>query len=441
MTHDVFISYTSANKSIADQMCNQLENNGIRVWYAPRDIVSKDYAGAIVNAINQARVFSLILGGKSSHSDHVLNEIALAHERIKEGLTILPIRIDMEDLSSSSQYYLNRQHWLDATTPPLEKQIELYCLNVEACLGDTNPKNGKISLNVKKHKPDAQEPEYIYSNPRSEYLYDISSISISSALKERIEKALIDGQSHINNAEGRTFRIGDLAWIKSFISIVREIDPLGFSGQYSNEQSESLVGEWHRAQYHRYSSYDIEKMKLTTHNLNTDIFGNYLAVIFSLQSGRAKVVLKRSVNPNSIKGQSSYENPLDKYVFEFGLVEPANAAKSDILKKLESGRRYIDDVANGNIGTVQMAWIKSFISMVREIDPLGVSGNYSNEQSNSLIGEWHGAQYHRYSIHEIEIMKLTANDLNTEVFWNYLSVVYSLLIGKARIVLDRTEIR
>jgi hypothetical protein len=39
MTHDVFISYSSLDKAVADAACAALEAYGIRCWIAPRDIV------------------------------------------------------------------------------------------------------------------------------------------------------------------------------------------------------------------------------------------------------------------------------------------------------------------------------------------------------------------------------------------------------------------
>ena len=38
MNHDIFISYSSKQKSIADGVCHYLEENGFKCWMAPRDI-------------------------------------------------------------------------------------------------------------------------------------------------------------------------------------------------------------------------------------------------------------------------------------------------------------------------------------------------------------------------------------------------------------------
>lgn len=48
----VFISYKSQNKNIADRICGILESNGYSCWIAPRDETSgKDYGGKIIDAV------------------------------------------------------------------------------------------------------------------------------------------------------------------------------------------------------------------------------------------------------------------------------------------------------------------------------------------------------------------------------------------------------
>ncbi|MBP5493609.1 MAG: toll/interleukin-1 receptor domain-containing protein, partial [Lachnospiraceae bacterium] len=36
---DVFISYSSKNKNVADAIVAEFESSGIKCWYAPRDIM------------------------------------------------------------------------------------------------------------------------------------------------------------------------------------------------------------------------------------------------------------------------------------------------------------------------------------------------------------------------------------------------------------------
>ena len=120
-----FISYSSVDRNIADHLCAKLENAGIPVWYAPRNIISDDYAEAIVRAIMEADYFIVILSESSLKSPHVLNEVDLAFREINRGIRFFPLRIDKEELGPSFLYYLSRQHYLDTQSPPLEHELDL----------------------------------------------------------------------------------------------------------------------------------------------------------------------------------------------------------------------------------------------------------------------------------------------------------------------------
>ena len=119
-----FISYSSQDRNIADNLCTKLENAKIPVWYAPRNIDSNDYASAIVSAITEAAYFIVILSENSLKSQHVLNEVDLAFKELNRGIRFLPLKIDKEEMGPSFLYYLSRQHWLDAQLPPLEERLD-----------------------------------------------------------------------------------------------------------------------------------------------------------------------------------------------------------------------------------------------------------------------------------------------------------------------------
>ena len=120
----VFISYSSKDRVVADNICCELEKRGIKVWYAPRNIDYQDYASAIVDAIAQCTHFVIVVSEYSLQSNHVLNEIDLAFKELKRCIRIIPLRIDKREIGAAFSYYLSRQHWTDASSPPLEKRIE-----------------------------------------------------------------------------------------------------------------------------------------------------------------------------------------------------------------------------------------------------------------------------------------------------------------------------
>jgi hypothetical protein len=92
MAHDVFISYSSEDKPVADAACSTLEGRGIRCWIAPRDIrPGQDWGEAIIEGISQARVMVLVFSGHANHSPQVIREVERAVHR---GLVIIPLRIE-----------------------------------------------------------------------------------------------------------------------------------------------------------------------------------------------------------------------------------------------------------------------------------------------------------------------------------------------------------
>lgn len=84
MPHDVFISYSSLDKAIADAACSRLEQAGIRCWIAPRDVLpGSDWATAIVKAIEQCRVVVLIFTDHVNAPGPVWKEIERAAHHLK----------------------------------------------------------------------------------------------------------------------------------------------------------------------------------------------------------------------------------------------------------------------------------------------------------------------------------------------------------------------
>jgi hypothetical protein len=132
MAHDVFISYSSKDKTVADAVCATLEGRKIRCWIAPRDVhPGLQYASALVKAINDCKVFVLILSKGSNTSGQVLREVEAA---VDNGTPIIPLRIEDIEPTDAMRYYIKSLHWLDAMTPPLEKHLGKLADSVDALL-------------------------------------------------------------------------------------------------------------------------------------------------------------------------------------------------------------------------------------------------------------------------------------------------------------------
>lgn len=135
MAHDVFISYPHQDKSVADAACANLEAQGIRCWMAPRDIApSAEWAGSIVEAIDQCGVMVLIFSSHSNQSRQVHREVQQAFDGEKP---VVPFRIENVMPEKSLRYYMGSVHWLDALTPPLEEHLGKLVSSVKALVAAT----------------------------------------------------------------------------------------------------------------------------------------------------------------------------------------------------------------------------------------------------------------------------------------------------------------
>lgn len=121
MAHDVFISHSSIDKSVADTICSILEQNKICCWIAPRDVTpGKAYSACITEAIISSKVLIVVFSNNSNTSTPVINELESA---LRHGVKILPVRIDDIQPSTDMEYYLCSRHWLDAFIQPIEQHI------------------------------------------------------------------------------------------------------------------------------------------------------------------------------------------------------------------------------------------------------------------------------------------------------------------------------
>ena len=132
MAHDVFVSYASGDKTVADAVCATLESHGIRCWIAPRDVLPGiHYGEAIIDAIHECRIMVLVFSSKANLSGHIPKEIERA---VSQGVTVMPLRIEDVAPAKSLDYFIGSVHWLDALTPPLEVHLQRLAANVQTLL-------------------------------------------------------------------------------------------------------------------------------------------------------------------------------------------------------------------------------------------------------------------------------------------------------------------
>ena len=121
MRRIAFISHSSADKTVAEEVCLFLETNGVPCWIAPRDVTpGKNYGAAILDAIDECSIFVLLLTAQSNKSGQVIREV----ERAASSNSILiPFRVEDVQPSRDLEFYVSTTHWLDAVTKPFAKHL------------------------------------------------------------------------------------------------------------------------------------------------------------------------------------------------------------------------------------------------------------------------------------------------------------------------------
>ena len=150
MAHEVFVSYSSKDKIVADTIVSTLEKNNIRCWYAPRDIEpGADWGKSITNAIKDSKVFLLIFSGNSNKSQRVLDELNFA---ISQEETIVPFRIENLEPSDAMLLHLISRHWLDAYNPSWEKFLNKLVKTLSANLVEPDAEDELITPEPKEER-------------------------------------------------------------------------------------------------------------------------------------------------------------------------------------------------------------------------------------------------------------------------------------------------
>lgn len=152
----IFISHSSKDATIANELCEYLEKNMHNCFIAPRDIrPGHDYASEIVDGVDSSNVMLLLLSNYSNNSPHVLREIERA---VGLNIPILVYKLEEVTLSKSLEYFIMTHQWIN--TSQNEYSVVLQSIND---LDNPTPNNNQVtrkvvssnnSLESKSHKGD-----------------------------------------------------------------------------------------------------------------------------------------------------------------------------------------------------------------------------------------------------------------------------------------------
>jgi uncharacterized protein YjbI with pentapeptide repeats len=105
--YSCFISYSTKDQTFADRLHADLQNKGVRCWFAPHDLpIGAKTLDAIDAAIRLKDKLLLILSKSSIDSDWVENEVsaAYAEERSRKQVVLVPIRMDNTAMSTTEPW-------------------------------------------------------------------------------------------------------------------------------------------------------------------------------------------------------------------------------------------------------------------------------------------------------------------------------------------------
>ena len=187
MTQKVFISYSSEDTSVAENICNRLEADGIKCWIAPRDVTpGMIYAGEIIEAIRSVSVFVLVFSDSANKSPHVRTEVERAFSNSK---VLITVRIQNVPMCEPFEYFLAASHWLDAWESPISKWSPLLAQSIKKAIA--SPLNSEeAESHLLAPKTDSAEVEW---SPHDSLVGRKSEVS---RLRQSVDRAA-DGIGHV----------------------------------------------------------------------------------------------------------------------------------------------------------------------------------------------------------------------------------------------------
>jgi TIR domain len=105
--YSCFISYSSKDQAFADRLYADLQDKGVRCWFAPHDLpIGAKIIDALDEAIQQRDKVLLILSEGAIASDWVEGEVtrALDEERERKNVVLFPVRIDDAVMQTSEAW-------------------------------------------------------------------------------------------------------------------------------------------------------------------------------------------------------------------------------------------------------------------------------------------------------------------------------------------------
>ena len=195
MNYDVFISYCSDDRKIADALVHHLEDKEIRCWIDHRDLLPGfSWRDGIIEALegNPGIAMVLLFSSASNKSRQVIKEISMADE---ENILVIPVRIENILPEGAIKLELQGRHWLDAFEGK-DDRIEKAAERIKQTLTRYSE---KISLK----QDSASKPDTSHPPEKKSQKHDSASKSKASRLAEKESASrTFDGTATMSIASG-----------------------------------------------------------------------------------------------------------------------------------------------------------------------------------------------------------------------------------------------
>jgi hypothetical protein len=146
-SQDVFISYCTEDRKVAEAIKAFLVSRGVSCWKTPEDVApGADWPESISQAIQLGRVFVLVWSAASMDSEEVFRELSLAS---RHHLAIVPVRLEAVEPKEGWDYFLVATQWLDAFPSPPEEHFEKACDRIKIIVrGPSDPQTNDAAYQL-----------------------------------------------------------------------------------------------------------------------------------------------------------------------------------------------------------------------------------------------------------------------------------------------------
>ena len=112
VSYPVFVSYATADRKRALDVCNAIERRGTPCWISTRDVPpGENYQEAIVRSLRVAPAMVLVFTEAANNSDEIKKELSLAS---RYRVPVMALRIEDVEPSDAFAYEFSTRQWIDA---------------------------------------------------------------------------------------------------------------------------------------------------------------------------------------------------------------------------------------------------------------------------------------------------------------------------------------